>query len=97
MIDLGDALIGASGAGLGAVLSFFVQRKDATTRAQDTAVNALTTTIKQLQEHIVHLEQRMKDMECQLETMGKENLELLNELHSVRKELAQYRGSDLQS
>lgn len=97
VIDFSEALIGVGGAGFGAVLSFLVQRKDATTRAQDTAVKALTTTITQLQDHIQHLEQRMKNLETQLDGMSQENLALTQELHTVRKELAQYRGMELQS
>ena len=85
-------LVGAVSAIIGSLLTFLVQRKDATTRANDVAVNTLTATIKQLQMHIDTLDRRIVDMEDQIGALSTENLRLLEEIHALRKALVKYDG-----
>lgn len=83
-------VVGAVSAIIGSILTFLVQRKDANTRAQDTTVNALSATIERLEKHIKHLDDRLVELETQLDSMSKENVTLIREVHELRKALAEY-------
>ena len=87
MLDMHTVLIGAATGIVSSILTFMVSRKDANTRANETVTGALTTTIQSLEKHIAHLDGRMAELEKQLELMSNENVELLKEVHELRKTL----------
>lgn len=87
MLDMDTVLIGAGTGIVSAILTFMVSRKDANTRANETVTSALTKTIESLEKHITHLNERMAELEKQLEIMYDENVKLLKEVHELRKTL----------
>ena len=78
---------------IGAVLTFLTSHRDSSTKANSTAVDALSITIEQLRKQIDHLESKLHDLDARFSVVMEENENLVAELHSHRKLLAEYRST----
>ena len=82
--------VAAVAAILGSLLTFFTNHRDSSTKANSTAVEALSITIEQLRRQIDHLESQLRVLDTRFTSVMKENGNLVAELHRHRKLLAGY-------
>ena len=88
MVTVVTAGIAAVAAVLGSLLTFFTNHRDSSTKANSTAVEALSITIEQLRRQIDHLESQLHDLDTRFIAVMRENENLVAELHMHRKLLA---------
>ena len=88
MVTVVTAGIAAVAAVLGSLLTFFTNHRDSSSKANSTAVEALSITIAQLRRQIDHLESQLHVLDTRFTAVMKENENLVAELHMHRKLLA---------